>query len=353
MWLLDNTTPFSVERVWARTQNGEEVWIVAVKGSFLLGEDGQQLLDPKQSEVLRVPRFRGQPQTSSLLSEADLVQTKPKTDVLVEGYAMAPHGKAVRTVDVRLKVAAIDKTLRVHGDRVITRGIFGLILSDPQPFKEMPLVWEKSFGGTDLKDADPVQHEWQPQNPVGVGFATRDEHLFGTVAPNIEGLDSPYKGSKTGKPVGFGPIARHWEPRVRYAGTYDKQWEGKRRPLLPLDFDDRFYQCAPEDQQVEGHLKGGEVVELYNLTPDGYLTFLVPRVTLSMTTRFYDGTEVEHRPLLHTLILQPSIRRFELVWHSALPCHHRVNKLAITRVIVKRRINMSQRNVEPGIWYGG
>ena len=63
-------------------------------------------------------------------------------------------------------------------------------------------------------------------------------------------------------PAGFGPIARHWEPRVRWAGTYDKRWQRTRKPLLPDDFDDRFHQCAPEDQQVDGGLIGGELVEL-------------------------------------------------------------------------------------------
>ena len=352
MWLLDNATPFRAERSWVRDQNGAEVWVVAVKGSFLVNEDGRQVLDTNASEVLRVPQFRGSPEESSLLYETDLVHTKRRTDVFVHGHAVAPHGTAVCRVDVRLKVAGIDKTLRVHGDRVIADGMFGLSLSEPQPFNEMPLLWERTFGGTDQKDANPARHQWEPRNPVGVGFATRAEHVFGTMAPNIEDPHSPYQKAQKGTPAGFGPIARHWMPRVKLAGTYDKRWEETRRPLLASNFDECFYQCAPEDQQVEGYLKGGEVVELYNLSPEGYLTFLVPRVILTMTTQFYDGTEAEHRPVMHTLVLQPNMRRFEIVWHSALPCHQRVNKLAITRVRVKRRINMSQREVQSGMWEG-
>jgi hypothetical protein len=73
-------------------------------------------------------------------------------------------------------------------------------------------------------------------------------------------------------------------------------------------------------------------------------------VTLSFITQFYDGAEVTHRAALHTVVLQPGARRFQLVWHSALPCHRKVNKLAVTRVAVKRRINMSERELASGTW---
>jgi hypothetical protein len=351
MWLLSNATPFCAERTWVRDQDGAEVWVVAIRGSFLVRDDGRVVLDPEQSEVLRVPKFRGPPEASSLLYDADLVHTKRRTDVLVDGHAMAPGRKAVSSIDVRLKVAGIDKTLRIHGDRVIGNGVAGISLSRPELFTEMPLIWERSFGGTDKLDADPDHHDWDTRNPVGRGFATRVGHVLGTLAPNVEDPRAPYRSPKRGTPAGFAPVARHWMPRARFAGTYDKRWEDTRRPLLPSDFDEGFYQCAPEDQQIDGYLKGGEAVQLYNLSPEGYLGFVVPRVFLVLTTRFYDGTEVEHRPVIHTLVVQPGRRRLEIVWHSALPCHHRVNKLAITQIIMKRRVN-PQREVQLGILTG-
>jgi hypothetical protein len=353
MWLLDNATPFAAERTWVRDRDGAELWVVAVKASFLVGQDGHERLDPAQTDVLRVPKFAGAPDASSLLHETDLVQLKRRTDVLVQGHACAPYGEAVQSIDVRLRVAGIDKTLRVNGDRTITRGVFGLSLSEPQPFVSMPLTWERSFGGTDTKDVNAARHRWEPRNPVGTGFGTEAEHVIGTPAPNVEDPRAPYQGAQKGTPAGFGPVARHWMPRVTLAGTYDKEWEDTRKPLLPEDFDDRFYQSAPEDQQVDGFLKGGEIVELRNATPDAHFTFPVPRVTLLMTTRFYDGTVAEHRPVVHTLTIQPDRRRFEIVWHSALPCHQRVNKLAITRVAFKHRVNVPRAEVESGMWMGG
>jgi len=50
---------------------------------------------------------------------------------------------------------------------------------------------------------------------------------------------------------------RNWEPRYKLAGTYDQKWLDDVFPFLPADFDERYYQAAPEDQQVPW-LKGGD-----------------------------------------------------------------------------------------------
>ena len=33
-------------------------------------------------------------------------------------------------------------------------------------------------------------------------------------------------------PVGFGPLAPHWQPRCDFAGTYDQAWQQDRYPVL-------------------------------------------------------------------------------------------------------------------------
>ncbi len=352
MWLLDNNTPFAAERTWVRDKDGAEIWIVAVRCSFVIEADGQQILAPEQTEVSRIPKFSGEPGLSSLIDECDLVHTKNKTDVLVYGHAYSPSGKAATRQDVRLKIADIDKTLRVHGDRRWEKGLIGIDLSTAEPFKKIPIVYERTFGGTDQKDPNPRKHGWEPKNPIGTGFATRKEYLVDQPAPNIEYPNKPYKDWKTGDPAGFGPVARHWVPRVAFAGTYDENWENTKKPLLPSDFDELFYQCSPQDQQVDGFVKGGEVVELRNLTPNGFLSFRLPRISLSLSTSFYDGTNEQHRAACHTVNLYPDRRSFDMVWHSQLPCHHKVNKLKETRIRLKRRINVSPDELKTGMWVG-
>ena len=52
-------------------------------------------------------------------------------------------------------------------------------------------------------------------------------------------------------PVAFGPLGRGWPLRARFGGTYDDKWLKDDFPFLPKDFDERYYQAAPEDQQIK------------------------------------------------------------------------------------------------------
>ena len=49
------------------------------------------------------------------------------------------------------------------------------------------------------------------------------------------------------------------------AGTADAAWLAHRHPLNPLDFDDRFWRCAPPDRIL--WLRGTERLLLLNLHP--------------------------------------------------------------------------------------
>ena len=272
MWALNNQTPFATERCWVRDKNGAEVWLVAVKATFSIEADGTVSIAEEQEEVNIAPKFRGAPDCSSLLYDTDLPHLKKNTDVLIEGHAYAPQGRPTKMVDVAFRVAKTQKILRVIGDRQYVKTLAGITLSAPQAFTKMPITYERAFGGTDLLSDDPKHHAWEAHNPVGCGFVTKGSHLAGKTAPNIEdpqALISDWK--QRPRPAGFGPIAGHWSPRVELAGTYDEHWEETRQPLLAEDFDERYHQCAPEDQQVAGYLKGGEQVDLFNLTPNGYL----------------------------------------------------------------------------------
>ena len=61
------------------------------------------------------------------------------------------------------------------------------------------------------------------------------------------------------------------------------------------DLDDRFFLCSPEDQRPAEFLRGGEPVELTNLTPTGRLAFALPRVAFGFETVFRGGDRVRHR----------------------------------------------------------
>ena len=338
MWMLDNQTPFAADRGWVRDKNGAEVWIVAVKGSFLIAPDGSLSLAATQEKVLHAPKYRGAPGKSALLYPEDLVHLKPTSDILLHGHAYAPQGQPSPQMDVLMKVGPVSKVVRVFGDRFWRVGLIGLKISDPEPFVRMPLTTERAFGGRDENFPEEKDFKWDPRNPLGTGFGTDAAHVAGHRLPNIESLRELISSWKDRPaPACFGPIARDWMPRVRYAGTYGQKWEKERQPLLPEDFDERFFQCAPEDQRPPHHLKGGETVELVNLSSTGVLRFALPRVTLSFRTIFTDGEET-HRAVIHTVIIEPDVPRVIVVWHTHLPCHPRVLKLRTT--IIRRKLRL-------------
>jgi len=340
MWQIDNRTPFAAERGWVRDRDGTEIWLVAVKATFDIKPDGSTEVAREQPPVLRVAEHHGEPGKSSIKYESDLVLTKKTTDVIIVGHAYAPEGKTVTQTDAGFKVGPLQKLLRVFGDR--TWGGFGA--SAPTPFEKMPLVYERAYGGADVKSKTPDK-DWEWRNPVGTGFAVSGRNASGLNLPNVE---DPKKliGSWDDRPApaGFGAIECHWQPRVGFAGTYDDHWMKTRQPLLAEDMDDRYFQCAPADQQVPDFLRGGEAVILHNLHPRGRIQFTLPKIYLGFDTRFYDGSRELHKNRrLHTVILEPDFPRVSLVWHSALPCHFKVQKLERTVVTLKTDVSTGER----------
>ena len=325
MWEINNTTGYKASAIILREKEGAEILVIIVKATFEIEEDSSVKLAGEQVDPVLVPESRGDPATSSLIYDTDFVTTKPTTDVVLHGHAYSFHAKSQQRVKVTMSVGNIRKTLEVFGDRYWYKSIFGVKASPPETFEKIPLIYERAFGGRDYK-SNP--QKWDPRNPVGKGFATKRKHLFGQRLPNVE------DPRNRRIPACFGPIGRHWSPRVELSGTCDQKWEEERLPLLPHDFQDRFYQAAPIDQQPTTHLRGGELVELINLTPSGLLRFRLPRVCLVFTTNI-EGKIYDHHARLHTLAFEPDIRRILMTWQTSLPCHNRTYKI--------RRINIGEK----------
>lgn len=332
MWDVENTTPFAHAHSWERDREGADTWIVVIKGAFDILPDGSTRPALEQPPVCTVPLYNGKPGHSSLKLDTDLVRTKPATDVLVLGNAHAPGGRPTDQVDVSLKMAGFEKTLRIYGDRLWKQTAVGMRRAGPEPFTTMPITYERAFGGKAPHPEAQAPKQWDERNPVGVGYAPAPENHGARHAPNIEYADG------RGEPAGFGPIAPHWLPRRQWAGTYGALWEKERKPLIPDDLDERFYMCAPLDQRPAAHLVGGEPVELTHMTPSGVLRFKLPRVVLGFETLFDGSDSVLHRQVLHSVIIEPEYPRVSLVWQSSLRCHGRVLKLDTTHVHEKMLI---------------
>ena len=329
MWEVHNRTPFAVDRCWVRDRQGAEVWLVAVRCTFEIRPDGTTIAPDDQQPVMQAPKHFGKPTDSSLQYDTDFSLTKPTTDVILHGSAYAPRRKPVTALDVTLRIGDVRKTLHVTGNRPYKKSFTGLAASDfAQPFVQMPLAYERTYGGAEPTPPDKEQLRFDPRNPIGVGYVP----MAGKLAPNVH-----YPGRGRDKqPAGFGPIPAHWQPRSSFAGTYDDAWVKERSPLYPRDLDDRFFLCSPEDQRPAAFLKGGEPVELTNLTPSGHLAFALPRLAFGFETTFKGGERVQHQGSLYTVILEPDASRIVLVWRTSLPCHPKVQSLLGTLVWEKQ-----------------
>jgi hypothetical protein len=334
MWAITNYTPYKVESTWGRDKDGVHEWIVAVKGTFDITPDGSLMLADEQLEPLLLPEYNGEAGVSSLRYDADLVAPKPTTDVVLNGTAYAPKGRPSTDFLVSLRVGRVHKVIRVVGNRRWKRGLFGLKPSRSEPITKLPIIYEHAYGGYDQTDPDPKKQRMDTRNPVGCGVVAKSNHRLGQPLPNFQ---YPKGSIEKSGPAGFGAIDSHWSPRRELAGTYDKAWQQNRLPLLPEDWDPRSLLCSPVDQRPDTHLRGGELVELVNLTPDGKLCFTLPKIYLTFSTSI-DGRTEEHRSRLSTVIIEPDHARVIMVWLGSLTCRTDVDYLDETIVREKAYI---------------
>jgi hypothetical protein len=331
MWAIRNDTRYKAGRTFTRGRDGAEIWLVAVRATFQFTTTGEVVLAEEQQDVCLAPKWFGEPAKSSLRYDTDLVRTKSGTDILLHASAYAPGGRPATSVDVEWRVGPLSKKLRVVGDREWGGAMLGLSPSQPASFTTMPIRYEKAFGGR-LSDAPDAPHD--PANKVGVGRTG----AAGDPLPNCEFPGQPVRSPKASLPVaGFGPIPYDWQPRAKLAGTYDEAWRKERQPLVPTDFNDSYFRCAPADQQVDGFLRGGETVVLKNLTPEGQTTFTLPRISFGFHTNIDDRT-ILHHGQLHTVIIEPDERLLIMVWQTSLPCHRTLYTLKRTIVSEKHRV---------------
>jgi hypothetical protein len=331
MWAIVNHTAYEVGRSWGRDKNGVHEWIVAIKGTFDVKADGQLEPADEQHPPLLAPEYLGEDGASSLRYDADLVALKPTTDVVINGTAYAPKGRPSSDFLISMRVNAVRKVVRVIGRRMWGEGFAGMT-SSPEPLVSLPVTYERAYGGYDRTDPDPRNHRLDTRNPVGCGVAAPSSRRAGNPLPNFE---YPGKDVQRAGPAGFGAIASYWSPRRELSGTYDKNWERTRFPLLPVDWDSGSLLCSPPDQRPQSYLNGGESVELVNFTPDGLLRFNLPRVSLTLSTRFampVGWRTQEHRASLSSVIIEPDYPRVMVVWTSSLTCRTEADYLDKTIV---------------------
>ncbi|MFV8754388.1 DUF2169 family type VI secretion system accessory protein [Nannocystaceae bacterium ST9] len=308
--ITTNLTPFVAGHFLLPDGEGGEVVLVLVKATLDLDAQGEPTIAEQAVELCLVDEFRGEPGRTSPRRDTDLILAKPRVDVLVEGWAHAPQGRACERTMIELHVGELHKRVRVTGDRVW----IDAEASAPEPFEALPLGWERAYGG--MLDREHVDE----RNPLGIGHhgARSADPDVASWLPNFEDPDAPmlHPGSVCA-PVGLGVVGRAWLPRRPLAGTFDFAWKRERWPLAPRDFDPAFHQSAPLDQQLEGEI-GGELVRLVNLTPEGEWSFRVPR--LAVPIHFVHADRLVHgEARVDTLEIDAARRQLILTGRATIP----------------------------------
>jgi len=347
-----NATGMVVRYTLGVDPEARESVVVVIKGAFNLPTDGSDpvLLD-QQIEPVMADEFTGEPGFSSTLYETDFAPTKRYCDVLLNGSAYAPQGRPAERVAVELSFDGRAKRLEVHGDRIWQGRMLSPAPSAPIPFVAKRISYDIAFGGSDTDPSDPTRSKTFNANPFGVGYypLTTGDAIIGKVLPNtseigrrVDEADGQYV------PMAFGPVGRVFPQRLAFAGTYDGHWLDNVFPFLPGDFDDRYFQAAPRDQQFP-YPQGGELIVLTNLTPQGRTAFRLPR--LQVPVEFVDASfePVEQQARLDTVVIEPDHERFTLTWRAS----HRLkrNMLEMRQCVVGRMSQAWYRARERGKTY--
>ncbi|MBX4956788.1 DUF2169 family type VI secretion system accessory protein [Rhizobium lentis] len=323
-----NQTGYPTEFTMGMDKAGHEYIVVVVKGTFDFPEapDGLVRKSSIQMPLVMADTHTGEPGFSTTLWETDFAFRKPRCDVVANGCAYAPGGRPAERVTVGIKLGNWSKVFEVLGHREWRALGPVFSASAPQPFLRQPFSYDSAWGGTDRLDPDDDLPASYRQNPFGTGWArTRNQRLIpGLRLPNTqatgEEIRSPFGDYR---PMSFGPYGRAWPGRIEFAGTYDQNWTDNIFPFLPPDFDERYFQMAPPDQQVD-FPKGGEDVVIVNLTPSGRESFQLPATGLPIT--LFKGNEkaFEGEILPDTVLFDLENRRFSLVWRVSQRIHRTI-----------------------------
>lgn len=307
--MTTNFSPFAVGVNLRADAQARQSFVVVLGATFEALPAQAMRIAAEQAPLQDVDVHYGAPDASSVRYDADIADHKSLVDFVVNGHAYAPEGKMATRVYVGVIVdGLLRKMLSVNGDRFWRRSPLGRTASAAKAFRMMPIVYERAFGGSSATGHD-------PGNPVGIGLGgvASADPLVQSEVPNVEHID----GDKRHLAAGFGFVSRSWAPRLGYAGRYDQAWIDHQFPLIPHDFDQRFNQAAPVDQQLPS-IGGGEMVRLLNMTPEGRWIFRLPRLDVLVRLRYADGV-VDSPVRVDTVLLEPDLHRIVLRARARVP----------------------------------
>jgi len=337
---ITNTSPFVAGWTVGFRPDGREIAVIAVKGTFDL-ETPNGATEPtiavKQEPLIESDVFGPDPAYDAPVYENDFGHFKPECDVLLNAQAYAPQGRPSTRVNVAVIVGDCRKVISVVGERRWYKASRTFGITSATPFVRQPISYDLAFGGTDVHPAEPTRIETFVKNPVGTGYCRFSQNLDGMPLPTTEEPGTVVSDPEGDyRPMAFGPIGRNWEPRFRYAGTYDQRWQTEKLPYLPDDFDYHYFQAAPQDQRIP-YPHGGEPIVLANLTPGGRLESSIPRESVWITVLRSRDRSLEVQAQMDTLLIEPDKGHLSVTWRVNCPLDR--DPFEIREIVVERGVD--------------
>ncbi len=354
----------------------------ATAGPNDLTHDCVLLEGPRAAPLVMADEYEAAVGKSSVKYESDLAPFKPACDVLIRATAHAPGGAAARSWPAYARLwdhddLVLDKTITLHGPRHFRKNGEDWNLSSTEPARSVPVRWEHAYGGASEVRAvpdsgQPILNEVCFSNPLGCGWIekryfdsaldadniasshmlaaiARHEHLDQFPAPQIELEGKPVTtlditGHPSGEldarkmaeiaaayqfmPTGLGVTGRAWSPRLQHAGTYDEAWLKKIWPYLPKDFDFRYWNGAPADQQISWP-SSDLTLDLMNLaapehTFSGRLSARLRGHRAVFALRYASGAILPAATHLDTVVIDTEEMQVMLTWRAVFPQAPRV-----------------------------
>jgi hypothetical protein len=336
------------EIVPGRNEAGEHVFSVIVKRSYRFGSNGKTERLERDYPLRLIDEYYddGDPETSTIRHESELAPYKTGTDVVVIGKAYAPDGAPTHQMMVGLRVGAVEKFLVVTGDRHCHyRSGAQPVFSEPEPFVEMELRYERAYGGRDEMSIPAIPFLY-PRNPRGAGVVLRNtkQAVEGLALPNIEDatdrltperlfIEEPERWHLQPLPQGFGWRDRSWYPRSALIGSYPPFLDPgtatseERMGLLPNDHVALAKQSRLKPMVARFNngaslgltfvdLKGDEPVTLGGMSKEGTVRFSLPGNTPTILVDIGLG-EQQPPAKLHTVSIRPDDSEVDLVWRAS------------------------------------
>lgn len=356
---LENHTPFSALAFSQFHRDGTDMAVLSVRGTFHLVPDAPLVLAPRQDEVELADRYEGDPAQGLLVRTCDLVPFKPAADLTILGTSWAPRGAEAASWITGVRLGRLEKVVRVHGPRVWrpvppeAEGRAGTAtttttvtatgkdsappakdwtLTPARPARAVSLGWQQAFGGPipgtggDDGAGGKAPVDVHRFNPIGCGIVDAEHSATDAdiAAPAIEDPHDPVCDwrRRDHQPQGFAPVPPVWRFRQQYTGTFDDAWLAQKHPLLPDDFDYRFYQYAPPGLVHAQRLDGDEELQLLHMHPDhSHIQVWLPGVQPVVTPRWKDGSTAAEALMLDGVHvdLHAPLATVHLTWRCWVP----------------------------------